>query len=348
MPTATKRDRETPSPGSPGLGTIEASLKKLDSPFLASRDAAFRAHVFDLARRVATRLDDWASRYPAIRRVRVLPLALSVSAAAPFADVDALVSTARVSLWVFTLDDLCDEEAFAPAELACQLDAFRRIAGGGTADPGADRLAAALGEVRDDLARYPLFARLSDDWARALIGTIDGMVQENAWRDAYRRGGTESLPTYAEYVATGRYSIGGPPHIWSALVTGEDRTTPAHRAYLGRMERLSSICVRLANDLRSHAKELREGKINGLIVAARAFERDGASPSASWPRAEALVRADIALALSKITELQAHGPTATGQPEAAIADIARFVSEFYARHDYHTFATLGETVAVVQ
>lgn len=81
----------------------------LRSRFLDAREAAEQVRIFDLSARTAQTLHRWAARYPLIRRVRVWPVALSVAAAAPYSSVEALISTARLNLWVFTLDDLFDE-----------------------------------------------------------------------------------------------------------------------------------------------------------------------------------------------------------------------------------------------
>ena len=54
----------------------------------------------------------------------------------------------------------------------------------------------------------------------------------------------------------------------------------------------------------------------------------------SYPDGPPVVRVDI----TDSDQLQAAARTQTGRPEAAIADIARFVCDFYTEHDYHTFA----------
>ena len=140
--------------------------------------------------------------------MRVWPLALSVAAAAPFAAVQALISTARVSLWVFTLDDLFDEEAVLESEMMRRADRYRSLAHGGDPDLGEDSLAVALREIRLDLARYSLFGSLGTEWANALCGTIDGMVREYQWRTLLRQDSAMPLPSYEEYIANGLYSIG--------------------------------------------------------------------------------------------------------------------------------------------
>jgi hypothetical protein len=311
----------------------------LRSRFLASLDPADQVRIFDLSARTAQALHRWAARYPLIRRVRVWPLSLSVAAGAPFTSVEALISTARLSLWVFTLDDLFDEERVPRSELMKRAQRYRALAHREIACPPGDSLATALCELRDDLATYPLFESLGSEWANAVCGTIDGMVREYQWRLAHRKGtdASATLPTYEEYVATGRYSIGGPPHIWAALITSDDPTTAAHLEYLKAMEQLASTCIRLANDLQSYQKEVDEGKINALVILSHQLCARGVPQEDVYRQAEARVHADIVAGLEQLTALRGAAVSQTGRPEAAIDNIARFVCDFYTHHDYHTF-----------
>lgn len=309
----------------------------LHSRFLESLDASTRDRVFGLASSAAQALQSWAERYPVIRQIRILPLCMSVSAAAPFSSVEDIISTARVSLWVFTLDDLFDEGGLPEADLLCRADSYREVAFGRARGPFEDDLAEALCEVREDLGRYPLFGSLGDAWAWALCGTIEGMIRELDWRLYYGVHGADALPSYDEYIANGLYSIGGPPHIWAALIAADDLSTPDHLEHLRPMERIASTCVRLANDLQSHSKELAEGNVNSLVLLSRVFRQKGLSEEEAHSRAISRVRADISQGLSALGELRTGARTRTGRPEAVIADIARFVCEFYAKHDYHTY-----------
>lgn len=315
------------------------------SRFLDARDATEQLRIFDLSARAAQSLHRWAARYPLIRRVRVWPLALSVAAAAPDSNVEALIATARLSLWVFTLDDLFDEERVPRNELVRRAERYQAIAHNQPTAPARDSLATALRDVRDDLARYPLFAALGHEWAAALCGTIDGMTQEYLWRQSYRQGDTAALPAYEEYLAAGRYSIGGPPHVWAALITTDDPSTPRHLERLRPMEQVASTCIRLANDLQSHAKELAEGKINALVLLSHAAQANGFSVAEANRQAMARVTAEIAAGLDQLADLQAASRTQTGRPEAVIADVARFVCDFYTTHDYHAFAARYTSVA---
>lgn len=317
--------------------SVSSPWAGLKSQFLESRESGVQLRIFDLSARMAQILHRWAARYPLIRRVRVWPVALSVAAAAPFNSLEALISTARLNLWVFTLDDLFDEERVPSSELMRRARRYRDLVLGQPTAPARDSLASALSEIRSDLMEYPLFNSLGHEWAQALCGTIDGMMQEYEWRLSYRQS-VESLPTYEEYLAAGRYSVGGPPHVWASLITTNDPSTPRHLEHLRPMERITSTCIRLANDLQSYAKELNEGKINALVILSQGLQQQGYSTQDAYRMAEARVREDIARGLESLGAWQDQSPTQSRRPEAAIADIARFVCDFYVEHDYHTFA----------
>ena len=316
---------------------VSTMSNRMQSRFLDALSGSERGRIFSLAEGVADALDRWASQYPLIRRVRVQPLSLSVVAAAPFDSLEALIATSQVSLWVFTLDDLFDEEGLSSGLLVRRARRFRQIARGALRGAEEDQLGVALADVRDALMSFPLFTVLANEWSNALIGTIDGMVREHCWRRQFRRRGVEALPSYEDYVANGRYSIGGPPHIWSAVITTNDPSTTEHLNLLRPMEELASRCVRLANDLRSYAKEVQEEKVNSLLLLSCRSEDQELTSSARYARAETAVREEIARGLRNLDELYARACTRTRRPETAIARIAHFVCEFYTQYDYHTF-----------
>src|SRR5688572_17976955 len=123
----------------------------------------------------------------------------------------------------------------------------------------------------------------------------------------------------------------------ASLITTGDPSTPQHREHLRAMEQMASTCIRLANDLQSYPKEVAEGKINALIILCHALRASGLSQESVHDLAERRVRVDISSGLDRLSDLQQTARTRTGRPEAAIADIARFVCDFYSEHDYHTF-----------
>src|SRR5438874_8237535 len=194
MPLSPKRDRSARELDPQSTAAKDSPWAGLRSRFLAALDPAEQMRIFDLSARLSEALHYWAAGYPVIRRVRVGPLSLSVAAGAPFSSVEALIATARLSLWVFTLDDLFDEERVPQVELMKRANRYRQLAHREIACPSGDSLATALCELRDDLATYPLFGPLGSEWANPLCGTIDGMMRESQWRLAYRKA-TDAPPT---------------------------------------------------------------------------------------------------------------------------------------------------------
>lgn len=314
----------------------------LQSRFLEELDHVQKLRIFDLTTRASRELHRWAARYPLIRRMRVWPLSLSVAAAAPFASVEALVSMARVSLWVFTIDDLFDEEIVSSAELVRRIRRYKQILAGEQVSRAEERdtLVLALQDIRDDLAEYELFGELEEDWGAAVRGTLDGMMQEHEWRTHYRVEGTGAhLPTYEEYLENGLYTVGGPPHIWTALIALGDRSILDNYNRVRELGLSASTCIRLANDLRSYEKEIREAKINSVVILQREALIQGHNHDKSLDWACEVVRHEIQRELARCAALQKQASTKTGYPERAIADIARFVCDFYINHDYHMFNT---------
>ena len=159
---------------------------RMHSRFMASLDLRDQSHIFDLSVRTSAALQLWAERHPAIRAVRVPPLSLSVAAGAPFSSVEALISTARLSLWVFTLDDWFDEQCAPELILRRQAEHFRGLAYQQIPCPTGDLLGPALCEVREvdysvgrsriGCARgkhvHPVnaFASIEDHYRRAKLG----------------------------------------------------------------------------------------------------------------------------------------------------------------------------------
>lgn len=318
------------------------------SAFLSQLDAGQKLQIFDLTTRASRELHRWAARYPLMRRVRVWPLCLSVVAAAPFASVPALVTMARVNLWGFTIDDLFDEEVVPFAQLQRRVAKYKAIVAGERVDQKHDRdtLALALQDIRDDLQSYPLFQTLQHEWAGAVANTLDAMLLEHQWRIHYRSAqDAMPLPTHDAYLQYGIYSIAAFAHIWTALIAINDSSTLNHLERLQQMARSAAICIRLANDLQSHTKEVAEGKINSLVIRQQEAIRQGYAADIALEHAREAIRQDIQHALNDCIALQQQAHTTSSYPERAITDIARFVCDFYEHHDYHTFATNTGRVA---
>lgn len=330
----------TSQPMALDYGVKSASLAKLD--------AGQKLQIFDLTTRASRELHRWAARYPLIRRVRVWPLCLSVVAAAPFARLEALVIMAKMSLWIFTIDDLFDEEIVPFGELQRRVDRYKHILSGVWTEQRRepDSLAFALQSIYDDLKTYTLFPALHTHWATVTGRTLDGMMCEHEWRTMYRLSNSDAvLPAYDAYVHHAVYSIGGPPVMWSGTIAIDDQSVLRSFQDLQQLTLSASLCLRLANDLRSQSKEVLENNVNSIVIRQREAMEAGYSKQAALAKACATIQHDIQTGLTRCAELQQHIRTDTGYTERMVTDIARFVCDFYEHHDYHTFTSNNGRIA---
>ena len=306
------------------------------NPFLQALPEAEQRRIASLTVEAAELLTEWSASFSAVRPVRILPICLSVAAAAPFADLQAIVDTARVSVWIFALDDLFDEGQFSPAELALKAEHYERILLERPVRAADDELATILRQVKASLAEHSLYGQLGTEWAQALNGTIQAMRQENEWAAAFQQNQLAAMPNYDEYLDCGRRSVGGPPHMWAAILTTNDSTAAQQRAFLGRMVDQSAAIIRLANDLQTYERELAEGKLNSLQILCHAPHDDRLPAGASIHDASQYVQAQIEETLDQLLAMGQQPRTVTGRPERALVRIAQYVAEFYRRNDFHT------------
>lgn len=284
----------------------------------------------------------WAARHPLVRQVRARPLSMLLAAAAPTCAVDELVSQTCAMLWVFATDDLFDDPGSSDAELAHLAESvYPAVRGERSGRSDEHALAAIVREVREDLARYPLFEALQIKWADVMSKTVDGMRLERAFQVERRRGST-ALPRYADYLESGGYSIGAHANAWTVIATLGDASASAHLDSLHEIISASAVAIRLVNDLRSHDKEVLEGNVNAVVIFSDPLVRGGQSLVKAEREARARVDADVDAALSRVDSLLAAPRTDTGRPERVVATTAHLARAFYERHDFHTFDAGGE------
>ena len=100
-------------------------------------------------------------------------------------------------------------------------------------------------------------------------------------------------------------------------------------------------CASVWNDLQSYQKEIGEGNINALVILSSDLMKSGVPADTALEQAKRRVHADIGEGLDRLSQLREAAVSHTGHPEATIDNIARFVCDFYAHHDYHTFVGQG-------
>ena len=100
-------------------------------------------------------------------------------------------------------------------------------------------------------------------------------------------------------------------------------------------------CASVWNDLQSYQKEIGKGNINALVILSSDLMKSGVPADTALEQAKRRVHADIGEGLDRLSQLREAAVSHTGHPEATIDNIARFVCDFYAHHDYHTFVAQG-------
>ncbi len=305
------------------------------NPYLAERPADVQANIFDLSEEIKVGLEAWAAEHPVIRPVRIRPLALTMAVCAPHYPAEALAAVGMLNLWVFALDDHFDEGLFPAEEYPSRVQHYCGVAHNQVFPNPDDPLGVALFDLIGKLNAYGRFAEFRYLWADALCGTMEGMLQEFNWQLNYQKRGAAALPALQTYLKFGRYSVGGPPHIWATILVGQDPTLQNYLAELLHMEEIASTCIRLANDLQSAEKEQAEGNINSLLILSHDASQKNRRQMQGSP--EEAVRKMMKAGLAELRDLVETPVTRSGDPEKSIYHVARFVCDFYGAYDFHTF-----------
>lgn len=231
----------------------------------------------DRAAEVLPRLESWAERYPDMGGPRLKSMALSCAAASPQASAEAILQAATFCMVLFGIDDVADRTvgALSDEEVDAALLQYVAIARSGGEASGSLSLGPA-GQVRGALqelcrtlfaadaggARYRLFAR-------HLEGMLEGMREEVVMGRVFAQRG--ELPAYEVYLEMGTRSVGIPP-VGAVLLLGEPpsaSTGAGLDALADPLLMAAARCIRVANDVRSYEREVREGKPNAVLLLMR-------------------------------------------------------------------------------
>ncbi|UUN29713.1 terpene synthase family protein [Streptomyces sp. FIT100] len=284
--------------------------------------------------RVTATALEWAATRPFIQAPRIAPLVSLFATAAPFADAAALTTQVRATSWVFAVDDFFDSGTATVSELRDFATSCSTVL---SRHHGADRSTAlldALTEIHAEVARYQLFASLADLWSEGIVHMLKGMVDEARWAHEYRCRGVPALPGLNRYLRSAYRSIGVLPHVRTVLVTLGEASTPQHVPFLVRLEKEAGLVVRLANDLRSEAKEAREGAVNAVVILEQAALARGMPPSAALRTARQTIQQQLNHRLTRCEQLSRRAVTATGRLEAVITTTAMLAASFYQERDF--------------
>jgi Terpene synthase family 2, C-terminal metal binding len=283
-------------------------------------------HVDRLKRSLAEHLRDKPRLLESLPAVAAL-----VAAAAPWADDDAIYLASRMNLWVFMIDDRFDTSSSSQKDLDLLAAGCVAVAEASARTTSGDPILIELANLRRALRAHRMFDSFGRQWAHGVSRMVDAMLQEWRWVRDFHLAGRAALPTFDEYLEVGQDSVGVMPHIWLTCIISDDTSCARHVSYLERMASIANRCVRLANDLRSAEREASEGGINALVILSsiEALEGTTTFDAASW------LQTKIAAGLAELETLRNHSVTDTGRAENSIADIARYICEFYGHRDFY-------------
>lgn len=319
--------------------------------FLAGLPGEERARIAALTERVTDFLDGWAHPYRVLRPARFPAVALAMAATAPWLPLEDLCDLATIPTWIYGIDEALDLRWLPPGRRRACARHYAALAAGAPPGPREEPLAAALVDMRARLERRALWPALRACWAGASRALLDGMVFECEAGERLRAGG--GAPALTAYVRHGAYSIGVPLYLAGAWIVAGDPEAPRHLPALLRMARVAGRAVRLANDLRTHAKERAEANSNLLLLLARRggggehrradrANGDGGEAGAGAAPAGADADADAAARVGRwaaacVRHLRRLEAALPGAPAAArlVVRATCFGVDFYAEHDFH-------------
>jgi hypothetical protein len=195
------------------------------------------------------------------------------------------------------------------------------------------QVARALTEAYGDVSSYPHGADYYPFVARHFTHGMRAMSKELEWQRAFVA--TREYPTYDAYLDNGKSSIMSPALMATLLAVTR---TPEEASYAERGDiaaRCDEValtvgaCVRLANDIRSHARELLfEQKTNSvsILMMSRGMTESEASTYVA-DETEAHIKALASLVPALPPELRACGKLMVRH--------VRFVKEAYLAREFH-------------
>jgi hypothetical protein len=232
----------------------------------------------------------------------------------PRAGYDEATIVVDWNVWLFMLDDQCDEGGIGrdPALLRAYFATLQAILRDPAGAPCVGPLALAL---RDVWGR--MLARCTSAWRTRFLHDADAYFDACVWEAANRAQGI--IPSVADYISY--------RPLTGALITDVDLidltehidmpdAIRLHPVVQGLTEMANNV-VCWANDIISLAKELKRGDVHNLVLAIR--HRDGCTLDEAILRAAQLHDAEVRRFLATQREVPTFGPELD-------PDVARYVA----------------------
>jgi hypothetical protein len=235
--------------------------------FFDALDERERVYIRDRTNALVKALEEWIQQYPLVRPTRILTASLETATTMPRTSFSDALLAAQMILWIYALDDVCDDQLFTIAELQDKVDQWCLIASQGSSSIDAnDNLATMLADMRSKLLDSPVFDPLRKYWTDCLRLLVEAMIQEYQYGLQYSSHGAKVLPSLDEYLQGGIHSIGLP--FWMATVLILLKDSSVLECFGPVRETIHNLgaALRLYNDMRTFDKEVREGGVNSILI----------------------------------------------------------------------------------
>ena len=317
------------------------------------RPEAKNAGAAAIAVQVEADLHVWAARWPVFSPARFPAVAHTTAVHLPELSHAARALAALVSLWIIAFDEIVDEDRLTSSQLADMRERCRTIITRPDASPTvqADPLCASLQEIVHRLSQRSTFAALATAWQEAFLDMLEAIVEHRRLAGGRVQGGsaatTLGVPSFAAVLALTTRSIGVSCYLISSWILYEEPALILRREALLRSAAAASQAIRLANDLQTWKRDAAEGNVNTL--AALQWELAAAAPGlpADHCRALALhmLRQQLVAALARTRTQLHHSAMPNSSVERDMERLVAFVTQLYARSDYHTYIAPPTLVA---
>jgi hypothetical protein len=315
---------------------MRTGVAALANRFLDALAPEEQRRMLDLARVVTAASDRWLTTYPIVRRPSVTAACALVSAVAmPVLDVAELTLLTCWWLWIFGVDDVFDDSTVPDEWATSWADRYQRELPIDHVD--GDALLGAIGALHRELRAYPLYPLIGHRWRDGMTAIVRAMLRERQWSAgaAYGR-----WPSYQEYLDNGIVTIAMRPYTVTACILAGDAAAGERLDALDPMIRAAARCFRLANDLRSDARERAEGKINAVSLLQHDLVGQGADEAAALHTARQLLDRVCTADLAYLDAAHRAAPPERATLARFLWAHTTFVWEMYRTSDYDTLSRL--------
>ena len=219
-------------------------------------------------------------------------------------------------------------------ELSAYMDAMQQACRTATQCPD-DEIARYIWTLTNRLRAYPAFSAFADLYFQCLANMLEGMVQE------FRLRGDPTL-NLDNYMESARMSTGSNLGLTAALIILGDTGLAAQRDRIDVVYDIVASIVRYANDIRTYERELSEGNITSLQLAAKKF---GIPTDRFRFNLHDVIRIVRALMLTDVYDLRdclEYVDSEDGLFNTVLVHAVLGVVSLYEKADFHTLGIRGD------